>query len=143
MIRRDHRSRKGATAVEMAIIAPILVMILFASTHFSSVFFTRHTLMLAAREGARQLAIEGATVAEAQESAEEYLNGFGITGVTLSGENAYKGNGDSAAARRVRFEAKMSAADASLIGDVLNVFGEGEIVVYAIMRKEGELTSAP
>ena len=37
----------------------------------------------------------------------------------------------------------MSAADASLIGDVLNVFGEGEIVVYAIMRKEGELTSAP
>ena len=82
MIRRDHRSRKGATAVEMAIIAPILVMILFAITQFSSVFFTRHTLMLAAREGARQLAIEGASVAEAQESAEEYLNGFGITGVT-------------------------------------------------------------
>ena len=74
MIRRDNRSRKGATAVEMAIIAPILVMILFAMTQFSSVFFTRHTLMLAAREGARQLAIEGASVAEAQESAEEYLN---------------------------------------------------------------------
>jgi Flp pilus assembly protein TadG len=139
-----RRDRKGVAAAEMALVAPLLVLIFFGIAQFGSIFFTRHTMMLAVREGARQMAIEGATVDEAKSVVEDYLEGFGINGVTITAQNAYKGNGDSAQARRVTVTAEIPAEQASLLGDVLNVFSSGsKIHVHATMRKEGELVAAP
>jgi Flp pilus assembly protein TadG len=128
----------------MALVAPVLVLIFFGIAQFGSIFFTRHTMMLAVREGARQMAVEGATVDEAKDVVEDYLAGFGISGVTITAQNAYKGNGDTAQARRVTVDAEIAAEQASLLGDVLNVFSSGsKIRVHASMRKEGELIAAP
>lgn len=111
---------------------------------FGSVFFTRHTMVLAAREGARQLAIEGATESEAQTIVTDYLAGSGITGATVTAQNAYKGSGDDAAARQVTVHVEIPAGNASIVGDMLNVFGpSGKISADVSMRKEGELVSAP
>jgi Flp pilus assembly protein TadG len=55
------RSRKGVTAVEMALVLPIFVFIVFAIVDFGRFFFVQHTLQYATREGTR-LALVGGTI---------------------------------------------------------------------------------
>jgi Flp pilus assembly protein TadG len=55
------RSRKGVTAVEMALVLPIFVLLLFAIIDFGRFFFVQHTLQYATREGTR-LALVGGTI---------------------------------------------------------------------------------
>ena len=136
-------NRRGATAVEMALVAPFLVAIFLGITQFGSTLFTRHTMIQAAREGARELAIEGATEAEAEAATEAYLASMGITGATVTATNAFSGGGETAEARRVNVVVSISAEDASILGDALNVFSDDDIVVTVSMRKEGELATAP
>lgn len=47
------RNQKGATAVEFAIILPVLILVLFGIIEFSLVLFNKHIITNASREGAR------------------------------------------------------------------------------------------
>lgn len=58
--RADTRDR-GSAAVEFALILPILLLVLFGIVDFGRLYFTQITLTDAAREGARVLALEGAS----------------------------------------------------------------------------------
>ena len=49
--------KRGASAVEFAIIAPLLIALLFGIMEFGWFFFTQANLAGAAREGAREMAI--------------------------------------------------------------------------------------
>ena len=89
------------------------------------------------------MAIEGATESEARQITEDYLSNFGITGATITVQNAYKGGGEGANARQVVVEAEMPSSSASILGDVLNVFGTSKLQIRVSMRKEGELVAAP
>lgn len=51
-------NRRGATAVEFALIAPFFFLLLFAIIDFGWYFFTQHTIQYATREGTR-LALVG------------------------------------------------------------------------------------
>lgn len=54
MIRNKHRKReRGATLVEMAIIAPVFFLILLSLIELSMMFFATLTMQYAVREGAR------------------------------------------------------------------------------------------
>jgi len=56
----QRRRQSGATVVEMAIIAPVFLLMLLALIEFSLMFFTTLTMQYAVREGAR-FAVTGQT----------------------------------------------------------------------------------
>jgi Flp pilus assembly protein TadG len=53
MARNLLRNRKGATMVELAIVIPLLLMVLFAIVEFSIALYDKAVLTNASREGAR------------------------------------------------------------------------------------------
>src|SRR5687768_5528375 len=60
--------QRGSPAVEFALTAPILLLMVFGIVQFGFAFFTYNEMMNGAREGARRPAV-GSTVAVAQERA--------------------------------------------------------------------------
>ena len=93
---RDLRGQKGAAAVEFAIIAPLLFMIVFAILGFGIAFMQLQTIRGAVREGARISAV-GATVAQVQQKVADTS-----TGIVLAGQRGIDrdhsvgtGHGDS------------------------------------------------
>jgi len=55
----SERSERGAVAVEFALIAPVLVMLLLGIMEFSRAYNAQASLSAAAREGVRVMAITG------------------------------------------------------------------------------------
>lgn len=47
------RDRRGAAAAEMALVAPLLLLIMLGSTELGNFFLNEHSLMKAVRDGAR------------------------------------------------------------------------------------------
>ncbi len=136
--------RRGAAAVELAVVAPFLVLIFFGITQFGSLFYTRHSMVHAAREAARELAIQGTSEDGAKAIANDYLAIVGVDGATVTAENAYAGTGDDAESRRVHVKIELPVEDAMILGDSLNLFqSDDKISVESVMRKEGELAIRP
>jgi hypothetical protein len=52
-IRRLLRQRSGAAAAEMALVAPLLILIMFGSFELGNYFLNEHVLAKAVRDGAR------------------------------------------------------------------------------------------
>ena len=142
--RAIHLKRRGAAAVELAVVSPFLVLILLGITQFGSLFYTRHSLVHAAREAARELAIQGTSEEAAVAIAENYLATVGVRGATITAENAYAGSGDDAASRRVKVAIELPVDDAMILGDTLNMFApDFKVTAESTMRKEGELAVRP
>lgn len=79
-----RRTRRGATMVEFAIVAPVFFLILMASIEFSRVNVMRHTADHAAYEGARAAMVPGATAAEATQVANQVMSIVGTNGAVVS-----------------------------------------------------------
>lgn len=77
------RKEKGAVAVEMAIVLPMLLLILLGTIEFGRVFNVQVSLTQAAREGARYAAIHhdepGLDVEGAALAAAPALSGLGVS----------------------------------------------------------------
>ncbi len=54
--RRLIRHRKGSAAAEMAMVAPLIVLLLFGAMELGNLFYNQHTLAKAVRDGARYAA---------------------------------------------------------------------------------------
>ena len=66
--RRIARDERGSPAVEFALTAPILMLLVFGIVQFGFAFYTYNEMLNGAREGARRLAV-GATMEAAEERA--------------------------------------------------------------------------
>jgi Flp pilus assembly protein TadG len=76
----EHQlSRSGATAVEFAMIAPILFLTLFACVEFGRIMLVQSYVEQAAFESARNIAVVGAAKSEAQTIANQEMSVLGIT----------------------------------------------------------------
>jgi Flp pilus assembly protein TadG len=53
------KNQKGASAVEFALILPLLIMLIFAILEFSLVLYNQHVITNASREGARAGIVAG------------------------------------------------------------------------------------
>ncbi len=63
---RQLRSERGATAVELGLLLPVLILLLLGIVEFGRAFQVQSTLSSAAREGVRQMALHNdQTVARA------------------------------------------------------------------------------
>ena len=80
-IRRS--SRRGAAAVEFALTAPILFMLLFAALEFGRMNMIRETVNNAAYEAARSCIVPGATNAEGVSAANAILQSIGVINSTV------------------------------------------------------------
>src|SRR3954463_3517742 len=80
----SRRSESGASAVELAILLPILMAVLFGTIEYGTYFFMRMTLSQAAREGVRVAALYGTS---AQTQARATSAADPLTGVTFATTN--------------------------------------------------------
>jgi Flp pilus assembly protein TadG len=78
------RARRGATAVEFALTAPIFFLFLLAAFEFGWMNVIRHTADNAAYEAARAAMVPGATAAEAKAKANSLLGIVGTRAATVT-----------------------------------------------------------
>jgi Flp pilus assembly protein TadG len=123
--------RLGAVAVEMAIVTPLLLAMLFGIIEFGWLFTVRSTMVNAAREGARLGALEGVTESEIVNRTSELLAPMHIDdncSVTVSMPT------DENPTVTVNVAAPRSSV--SLVGNFFG-FTSGTITGSASMRREG------
>src|SRR5688572_19650191 len=85
----NHRRRRGAEVLEMALMMPLLLLLIFGMIEFGYFFYLQHNLQAAAREGARTGAMLNATDTDAVNKASAFLSAanlnsgsFAITSTT-------------------------------------------------------------
>jgi Flp pilus assembly protein TadG len=86
-LRKDLRSESGASAVEFALLLPLLMMILFGITEFGIGLYRQSILTNASREGARLGIVQSVpaiTTAQINATIDTYLTTAGITPGTVS-----------------------------------------------------------
>ncbi|QDS96828.1 TadE/TadG family type IV pilus assembly protein [Adhaeretor mobilis] len=79
-----NSDRRGAAAVEFAVVAPIFFVLVIAAFEFGRLNVMRHTADNAAYEAARHAMVPGATAAEAVQRATSILNIVGTRGATVT-----------------------------------------------------------
>jgi len=72
------RRRRGGAVVEMAIVTPLLLTLLFGIIEYGWVFTIKQAITNAAREGCRVATLEGATDEEIINTINSYLAGTGL-----------------------------------------------------------------
>ena len=80
----SKRERRGAVAVEFAIVASLLFMLFFATIEFGRALMVLHGLEIAAREGCRTAISRDATEQDVASRVAQRLDAFGISGYTLT-----------------------------------------------------------
>jgi Flp pilus assembly protein TadG len=89
--RRVSRRRRGAAAVEFAIVATVFFLLLIAAFDFGRLNVVRHTADNAAYEAARCAMVPGATAADATDKANEILAIVGARAATVTVDPATLG----------------------------------------------------
>jgi len=74
------RSRRGASVVEFAVVAPVFFLFVFGMIEFGRMVMVHQLLIGAAREGARQAAVDGATTATVEQAVRDYLTATSVEG---------------------------------------------------------------
>jgi Flp pilus assembly protein TadG len=68
------RHRTGIATLEFALVLPILLVLVFGMVDYGWKLHIMHTMNVAARDGARQLAVRGATTEQARDVALDRLD---------------------------------------------------------------------
>lgn len=79
-----HVRRRGASAVELALVAPVLVTLLLGMIEVARLGMVAQMLTTAAREGCRVAALDGMTQADVQARIDAVLGGSGISVGTVA-----------------------------------------------------------
>lgn len=83
-ISSPFKLRRGAAAVEFAIVSIVLFFFVIASVEFARISIVRHVVDNASYEACRIVIVPGATVDEAQQRVNTLLSKYGITGAQIS-----------------------------------------------------------
>ena len=78
MLNHRKRSRRGATVVEFAVTAPVVVLLFFTAYELARMNMVRHTVDIAAYEGARRAIVPGATVNDIEARVNSVLAPTGV-----------------------------------------------------------------
>lgn len=89
--------RRGATLVEMALVAPIFFMVVLAIIEFGRAMMVSQMVTNAAREGARMACIDGSSNATVKQRIQDFLQDAaavapGAETITITVDNANAGN---------------------------------------------------
>src|SRR4051812_21158981 len=84
MKRCIQQNRRGASAVEMAFVAPVFLMLIMGTIESSRLGMVAQLLTTAAREGCRVAVLAGATQADVQSRVDAVLVGSGVSVGTVT-----------------------------------------------------------
>lgn len=139
---RPHRDeRRGASVVEMALIAPVFFAVVLGIIEFGRGMMVSQLVTNAAREGARMASIAGNSNADVEQAVTDFLQetadvGAGDVTVTISVDNADAddevGNASRGDACTVRVAVPFEAVQYT-VGDYLT---GANLVGQAVMRRE-------
>src|SRR6478752_2169327 len=83
-LQRKVESRRGTSAVEMALIAPVFVALVMGQIETSRLGMVAQLITTAAREGCRVAVIDGSTQTDVQNRVNAVLSGSGISVGTVT-----------------------------------------------------------
>jgi len=127
----QRRSRRGAAAVEMAVVMPVLFTLVFGIIEFGWMLTVQNTLVHAAREGARIGALAGYGTADMAARVEEVLTPMGLQDKVI--KNYIEASDDDPT---VGVELSVQRSQISLLGNFFG-FADGTMTASTYMRKEG------
>lgn len=131
MSKRMGKKRRGAVAVELAVVTPVMLAMLFGIIEFGWLFTVQHTMVNAAREGARFGSLEGVESSEVTSKVQQYLTAVGIDQTaTIAVTDATTDD------PTVTVRVTIPRDDVSLVGNFFG-FSGGTLEGLASMRKEG------
>ena len=78
-----RKSRRGAAAVEFAVVAPIFFLLVFGMIEYGRMVMVQQIITNASREGARVAILDGMTTADVETKVGDYLIDNGITGANV------------------------------------------------------------
>lgn len=78
------RERRGAAAVEFAIIAPLFFLVVMGIIEFGRMAMVQQVITNAAREGARVGVVDDSTTSGVKKKVDNYLASAGIKGASVS-----------------------------------------------------------
>lgn len=127
--------RCGITVVELALVAPVLLLIVLGLFEIGHAFMVQHFLSHAAREGCREAVVPGRTNAQVLTGIDESLHGMGIHGAeTTILVNHQQGEISQAkAGDEIRVSVKVSTANVSVIP---RSYLDGQLTSTCVRRRE-------
>ncbi len=128
---RGKKQKRGTVTVELAVVSPLMFAMLFGIIEFGYAFTVRHTMVNAAREGARVGALQGAEESDVRDKVSFLLGSMDLNS-KVSVSIDWGDEDDPMCAVRLT----VPQEDISLVGDFFG-FGFGELEAFAAMRREG------
>jgi Flp pilus assembly protein TadG len=134
---RPRRARRGAAIVEMAVIAPLLLTLLFGIMEFGWMFMVHETMTNTARECARLATLQGVSDADVQARFLDAMEGTGVH-VTPSMMTISHSTEGSAEVVTVRVQVPYSDVTITGLSSFLGI-SRNNLTSVCSMRKEGTL----
>ncbi len=128
--KQTDNSVRGAAAVELAVVLPLLLTLVFGIIEFGWVFMVRETLTNSSREGARVAVLQGSTEQDIRDRVAASMNPTGLSTYTVQINRSSPGDPNETVKVLIPY------ADVSLLG---GYFGPTDFNLGAttVMRKEG------
>lgn len=82
--RSCRRNRRGAAAVEFAVVSPVLFLLIFGMIEYGRMVMVQQVITNAAREGARKAVLDGSTSSDVTTVVSNYLTSAKISGATTT-----------------------------------------------------------
>jgi Flp pilus assembly protein TadG len=82
--RSVRKRRRGAAAVEFAIVLPVFVILVFGMIEYGRMVMVQQVITNASREGARRAVLDGATTTSVQTAVTSYLTNAKVNGGSAS-----------------------------------------------------------
>lgn len=79
-----QRQRTGAAVVELAVVLPLFVLLVFGTIEFGRMVMVQQVLTNAAREGARSAVLNGATTSDVTTAVTSYLTASAVSGASVT-----------------------------------------------------------
>lgn len=82
--RSFRKKRRGAAAVEFAVVAPIFLLLVFGMIEYGRMVMVQQVLVNASREGARRAVLDGSAQQDVVDVVQQYLTSASINGATVT-----------------------------------------------------------
>jgi len=132
LLRIKSCRRRGAAAVETAVVAPLVVTAMLGMMEVGYAFMIRQTVTLASREGCRAGALPGGALADIEDAVDDTMGAANLSGYTTASNIAELGPSDT----EVWVEVSIPFSRVSFTGQLLGG-GSFNISSRTTMRREG------
>ena len=134
LCRLCRRNRRGAAAVEFALVAPIFFLMIFGMIEFGRMVMVQQVITNSSREGARIAVLDGTAGAEVVTAVENYLDSARVSGATVAvnpSEPSSAGYGEP-----VTVTVTIPFSQVSWLPSPMFIGGDTVLTAATVMRRE-------